>query len=101
MVGLIGKTWFVEQLLLQVVEQLPLLVVEQHSNPILLSNETSPVFSLTTFGCNKLGVFLEDNCIRSSLTECQSFLNRNIDVDPKYRVLMPFPCAMQVSRETW
>ena len=38
LVGLIGKTWFVEQLLLLVVEQFPLLVVEQLSNPIPLSN---------------------------------------------------------------
>ena len=37
LVGLIGKTWFVEQLLLPVVEQFPLLVVEQFSNPIPLS----------------------------------------------------------------
>ena len=32
--------------------------------------------------------FLKDDCIRSSLTECQSFLNRKIDLDPG--VLMSF-----------
>ena len=37
LVGLIGKTWFVDQLLLLIVEQLLLLVVEQLSNLILLS----------------------------------------------------------------
>ena len=37
LVGLIGKTWFVEQLLLLVVEQFLLLVFEQLLNPIPLS----------------------------------------------------------------
>ena len=38
--------------------------------------------------------FLKDDCIRSSLTECQSFLNRKIDVDPMYPVLMSLPCIV-------
>ena len=40
--------------------------------------------------------FLKDDCIRSSLIQCESFLNRKIDVDPKNRVLMSFPCIVQV-----
>ena len=42
----------------------------------------------------------KNDCIRSCLIECQSFFDRKINIDPKYRVLMPFPCAAQVSRET-
>ena len=44
---------------------------------------------------------LKNNCIRSCLIGCQSFFDRKINIEPKYRVLMPFPCAVQVSRETW
>ena len=40
--------------------------------------------------------FLKDDCIRSSLIECQPFLNSKIDVDPIYCVLMSLPCVMQV-----
>ena len=42
---------------------------------------------------------LKDNCIRSSLIECQSFSNRKFH--PKYRVLVPLPCTVHVSRSTW
>ena len=44
---------------------------------------------------------LKNNCVRSCLIELQSFFDRKINIDPKYRVLMPFPCTVQVSRETW
>ena len=44
---------------------------------------------------------LKNNCIRSCLIECQSFSDRKINIDPKYRVLMPLPCTVHVSRETW
>ena len=44
---------------------------------------------------------LEDNYIRSSLIECQSFLIRKIDVDPTYRVLMSLPCVVLVSCESF
>ena len=40
--------------------------------------------------------FVKDDCIQSRLIECQPFPNRKIDVDPIYRVLMSFPCFMQV-----
>ena len=38
---------------------------------------------------------MKDDCIRSSLIECQSFLGRGININPKYRVLMfpPSQCA--------
>ena len=39
---------------------------------------------------------LEDNCIRSSLIECQSFLNRKININAKYRILMFLPSTVQV-----
>ena len=45
--------------------------------------------------------FLKNDCIRSSLIECQSFLNSKIDVDPKNCVLMSLPCIMQVLCMTW
>ena len=44
---------------------------------------------------------LKDNCIRSSLIECQSFLNCEININPIYSVLMFLPCAMQVLCMTW
>ena len=44
---------------------------------------------------------LKDNCIRSSLIEFQSFPNRKIDINPKYRVLMFLPSTMQVLCTTW
>ena len=44
---------------------------------------------------------LKDDCIRSSLIECQSFPNRKIAVDPLYRVLMFLPSAMQLLCTTW
>ena len=69
LVGLVGRILLVEKLLLLAVEQLLLAVVDQLSNPIPLSNRdvvrslvevevtcmffsenTSPIFSLTTFG---------------------------------------------------
>ena len=40
--------------------------------------------------------FLKDDCIRSSLIECQSLSNRKININPKYRVLMFLPCTMQL-----
>ena len=47
--------------------------------------------------------FLEnkDGGIRSSLIECQSLLNRKININPKYRVLMFLPCTVHVFRSTW
>ena len=50
---------------------------------------------------NKLEVFLERCCIRSSLIECQSFLNRKSNINPEYRVLMPLPCTVHILRSTW
>ena len=44
---------------------------------------------------------LKDNCIRSCLIECQSLFNRKVNINPKYRVLMPLPCTVHVSRSTW
>ena len=44
---------------------------------------------------------LKDDCIRSSLIECQSFLNSKIDVDPIYCVLMSLPCFVHVLCMTW
>ena len=44
---------------------------------------------------------LKNNCIRSCLIECQSFFDRKINIDPRYRVLMSLPCTVHVSRETW
>ena len=44
---------------------------------------------------------LEDNCIRSSLIDCQSLFHRKINIDPKYRVLMFLPCTVQVSCSSW
>ena len=38
--------------------------------------------------------FLKNDCIRSSLIECQSFPNCKINIDPIYRVLMFLPCVM-------
>ena len=110
LVGLVGRILLVEQLLLLVVEQLPflvveqlhLLVVDQHSNPILLSiralvrslaegrddmytfsYKTSPVFQSNNFWNTKSWEYsVKDDCIRSSLIECQCFPNCEIDVDP-------------------
>ena len=39
--------------------------------------------------------------VPTSLKGCQSFLNRKIDVDPKYRVLMFLPCIVQILCTTW
>ena len=39
--------------------------------------------------------FLKDDCIRSSLIECQSFLHCKININPIYRVLVFLPCVMQ------
>ena len=44
---------------------------------------------------------LKDDCIRSSLIECQSLLNRKININPKYRVLMFLPGTVQVLFSTW
>ena len=44
---------------------------------------------------------LKDDCIRSSLIECQSFVNRKININPKYRVLMFLPSTVQVLCKTW
>ena len=44
---------------------------------------------------------LKNNYIRSCLIEPQSFFDSKINIDAKHRVLMPFPCTVQVSRETW
>ena len=40
--------------------------------------------------------FLKDDCIRSSLIECQSFLNIKININPIHRILMFLPCFMHV-----
>ena len=59
---------------------------------MLSSYKTSPVFSLTTFVSTiSWKCSLKDDRIRSSLIECQSFVNRKIDVDPIYRVLVFLP----------
>ena len=39
--------------------------------------------------------------IRSSLIECQSLLNRKININPKYRVLMFLPSTVYVLCSTW
>ena len=98
---------------LLVIEQLPLLVVEQLSNPILLSirdvvrlrslaevEVTCILFfvkDFSSFQSNNFGntiswnCFLKDDCIRSNLIECQSFPQSKIDVDPTYCVLSQSP----------
>ena len=76
---------------------------------LVVVEETSMVFhtkvlQFTIFQlleCNKLEVFLKNHCIRSCLIECESLSDRKININPEYRVLMPFPCTVQVSRETW
>ena len=60
-----------------------------------------PFWSWITFGSINLNTTswkysLKDDCIRSSLIECQSFPNRKIDVDPIHYVLMPLPCIVHV-----
>ena len=40
--------------------------------------------------------FLKEDCIRSCLTELQSFSLSKIDVYPIHRVLLSFPCLLQV-----
>ena len=69
---------------------------------ISFSYKTSPSFQSNNF-LNTISwkCFLKDDCIRSSLIECQSFLNSKIDVDPIYRVLMSLPCIVQVLCMTW
>ena len=51
--------------------------------------------------CNKLEVFLEDDCNRSRLIECQSLLNRKMKINPEYRVLMFLPSTVHVLCSTW
>ena len=51
--------------------------------------------------CNEVEVFLKDNCIPSSLIECQFFLNRKININPKYRVLMFLQSTVQILCSTW
>ena len=53
-------------------------------------------WNTTTWKCS-----LEDNCIRSSLKECQSLSNRKININPKYRVLMFLPSTVAVLCMTW
>ena len=44
---------------------------------------------------------LKNNCVRSCLIELQSFFDDSkINIDPKYRVLMPFPGVLQISGMT-
>ena len=106
LVGLVGKIFVVEQLLL--------LVVEQHSNRASMKSlaeveVTCKLFvqHFSSFQSNNFWntiswkCFLKDDRIRSSLIQCQSFLNRKIDVDPIYRVLMSLPCIVQVLCTTW
>ena len=44
---------------------------------------------------------MKNDGIRSCLTEHQSFFDRKININPKYRVLMPLPCTVHVLRSTW
>ena len=44
---------------------------------------------------------LKNKCIRSCLMECESFFDSKININPEYRVLVPLPCTMHVSRSTW
>ena len=39
---------------------------------------------------------MKNDCVRSSLIECKSLLNRKININPKYCVLVFLPCFMQV-----
>ena len=76
---------------------------------LVVVEETSMVFHTKLlkfsisqlFEYDNLEVFLKDDCLRSCLIECQSFSDCKINIDPKYRVLMPFPCTVHVFRETW
>ena len=69
---------------------------------LTFSFKTSPVFQSNNFWDTiSWKCSLKDDCIRSSLIECQSFPNREIDVEPIYCVLVSFPCIMQVLCTTW
>ena len=66
------------------------------------SYKTSPVFIPTKFrNTTSRKYSLKDDSIRSSLIECQCFLNSKIDVDLTYCVLMSLPCVVQVLCTTW
>ena len=66
------------------------------------SYKTSPVFQSHNFWHTiSWKCSLKDNCIRSSVIECQSFSNRKINIEPKYRVLMFLPSTVQVLCSTW
>ena len=44
---------------------------------------------------------LKNNCVRSCLIEPQSFFDDSkINIDPKYRILMPFPSVLHISGMT-
>ena len=44
---------------------------------------------------------LKDDCIRSCLIELQSFFDDSkININPEYRILMPFPIVLHVSSTT-
>ena len=111
------------RLLLETVEQLYLLAVDQLYNPMklplepnrdvarsLVVVEETCMISHKDFSSLQFHNFwntiswkcsLKDDCIRSSLIECQSFSNRKIHINPKYRVLMFLPSTMQVLCTTW
>ena len=112
LVGLIGNSSIVEQLL-------PL-VVEQLLNPILSSSHVSQksleavevihilfrFFDFSIFHPNifrntiSWKCFLKNDCIGSSLIECQSLLLSKVDVDPIHRILMFLPCFVHVLCKT-
>ena len=74
-------------------------VVEEHVWFLILdfsSLQSDNFWNTISWKCS-----LKDDCIRSSLIECQSFLNRKFNINPKYRVLMFLPCTMQVLCTTW
>ena len=107
LVVLVGNFLLVELLLLMVVEQLHLLVVEQLPNPILFSirvsrrslaeaevtcilfrKRISSVHPNNFWDTISRKCFLKNDRIRSSLIECQSFLNSKID----FKSLPSGPC---------
>ena len=120
LVWLVGQILLVEQLLLLVSSNFPFCFSSnfrtQFSCPFVLQWDLwrrsrwhvyFVVQNFSSFQSNNFWdtiswkCFLKDDCIRSSLIEFQSFHNRKIDVDPIFRVLMSFPCIVQVLCTTW
>ena len=92
--GVGWKILLVEQLLLLVVEQLPNLIlftiraskislVEAEVTCMLFQKDFSNFLSNNFRNTTSWKCFLKNDCIRSSLIECQSFLKSKIHVDPK------------------